>query len=223
MAKYDERVIEQYAGLAGELNRMNKEAPEIFAMYQETRELLGKEQDAINRGRDELKRQNAEAKKLVKTLQQKIAEADELKAEYQKSLAASQKAANSLYEEMKAELAEIKKIQWEIRSAEPLLSVTLDELTGVFDYAETDTVAAMYRKYSGKAPVVVRRPNWTVDQAFLVVSVQGNRVDGVAFQNGAPAPNGARPRADSQCRIFCGPSQRGIFRFAFEHRYFERK
>ncbi|MBQ9521741.1 MAG: hypothetical protein IJR72_04130 [Oscillospiraceae bacterium] len=210
MAKLDERIVESYAGLLGALNRVNREAPEIHELYQQAREEVEAEKLQLREAREEVK-------KLSKALKQKIADADALKATYQAKIAEW----NSFQEEVRKlsslwnqKITEAEALRQKIMSAEPLLNYRLDELARAFDYEKSETVAGMYQKYKSVGPVIVRRPNWPVDTGFLVQAVRGNQVKGIAFTDGKPNASGSTPRASSLCKIFHGPSQRDIFRYA---------
>ena len=210
MAKLDERIVESYAGLLGALNRVNREAPEIQELYQQTRKEVEAEQRLLREAREEVK-------KLSKTLKQKIADADALKAAYQAKIAEW----NTFQEEVRkvvgvwnGKISEAEALRQKIMNAEPLLNYRLDELSRAFDYDKSETVAVMYQKYKDVGPVIVRRPNWPVDTGYLVRDVRGNQVRGIAFTDGKPNANGSTPRASSLCKIFHGPSQRDIFRYA---------
>ena len=209
MAKLDERIVESYAGLLGALNRVNREAPEIQELYQQTRKEVEAEQRLLREAREEVK-------KLSKTLKQKIADADALKAAYQAKIAEW----NTFQEEVRkvvgvwnGKISEAEALRQKIMNAEPLLNYRLDELARAFDYDKSETVAGMYQKYKDVGPVIVRRPNWPVDTGFLVRAVRGNQVRGIAFTDGKPNASGSTPRASSLCKIFHGPSQRDIFRY----------
>ena len=206
MVKNDEQLIEQYAGLAGALNRVNQEVPEIFAMYQETKQLFTQTQDEISDIRETLKRQIEDARRMTESLRQSMKEAESMRRE-----------AAKLKAQYEQKIAEAEEIRRQMLISEPLLEHTLDDLTRAFDYARSDSVAEIFRTCRHIGPVVVRRPNWPAEQGFWVQSVSGNRVSGVSFRDGEIVPDGPTPRGDSQCRIFQGPSQRDIFRYALRH------
>lgn len=209
MSKTDDRIVESYSGLLGALNRLNRETPEIYAMYQEARKEVAAEKAKLEEAREELRR-------LSKTLQRKISEADALKSAYQSKLeewGAFQEEARKQSDLWREKIAEAEDLRRKMLSAEPLLNYRLDELARAFDYETGETVADMYRKYKDAGPVVVRRPNWAADAGFWVQGVRGNQVKGIAFKDGKPNASGATPRASSLCKIFHGPSQRDIFRY----------
>ena len=209
MAKLDDRIVESYAGLLGALNRVNRDAPEIQELYQKARAEVAEEQRLLREAREEIR-------KLSKTLKQKVADADALKAAYQVKIAewnAFQEEVRKQSDLWREQITEAEALRQKIMSAEPLLNYRLDELARAFDYEKSETVAAMYQKYKDTGPVVVRRPNWSADAGFLVQSVRGNQVRGIAFKDGKPVDSGPTPRASSLCRIFHGPSQRDIFRY----------
>ncbi|MBR4211227.1 MAG: hypothetical protein IKR84_02410 [Oscillibacter sp.] len=212
MAKLDERIVESYAGLLGALNRVNREAPEIQELYRKAQEEIEIEKLVLREARDEYK-------KLSKTLKQKIADADALKAAYREKIAEW----NTFQEETRKQsglwreqIAEAEALREKIMNAEPLLNYRLDELSRAFDYDKSDTVAVMYQRYKDVGPVIVRRPNWPADVGFLIQSVRGNQVRGVSFKDGKPTDSGSTPRASSLCKIFHGPSQRDIFRYVLQ-------
>lgn len=210
MAKLDERIVESYAGLLGALNRVNREAPEIHELYQQARQEIETEQRLLREAREEVR-------KLSKTLKQKIADADALKATYQAKIAewdAFEKVMEEQSNLWKKKITEAEELRQKIMNAEPLLNYRLDELSRAFNYDKSETVAAMYQKYKDVGPVIVRRPNWPADTGFLVRAVRGNQVKGIAFTDGKPNASGSTPRASSLCKIFHGPSQRDIFRYA---------
>ena len=211
MAKLDERIVESYAGLLGALNRVNREAPEIQELYRKAREEVEAEKLQLREAREE-------TRKLSKTLKQKIADADALKATYQAKIAEW----NVFQEEMRKmsglwreQIDGAEALRQKMMSAEPLLNYRLDELARAFDYDKSRTVAEMFQEYQSVGPVVVRRPNWATDAGFLVQAVRGNQVRGIAFKDGKPSDSGPTPRASSLCKIFHGPSQRDIFRYVF--------
>ncbi|MBQ6207122.1 MAG: hypothetical protein IJK52_08570 [Oscillospiraceae bacterium] len=212
MARMDDRIVESYSGLLGALNRINKETPEIYEMYQQARREVEAEQAKLKEAREELRR-------LSKTLQRKISEADALKTAYQAKLdewSAFQEETRKQSEMWREKIQEAEDLREKMMNAEPLLNYRLDELARAFNYDTNETVASMFQKYRDIGPVIVRRPNWSADAGFLVQGVRGNQVKGIAFKDGKPYPAGPTPRASSLCKIFHGPSQRDIFRYALQ-------
>lgn len=209
MARTDDRIVESYSGLLGALNRLNKETPEIYAMYQQARKEIEAEQAKLKEAREELRR-------LSKTLKQKVEEADALKAAYLSKIGEwneFQEEARKQSELWREKIDEAEDVRRKMLNSEPLLNYRLDELTRAFDYDANETVSAIFQRYKDVGPILVRRPNWSADSCFWVQGVRGNQVKGIAFKDGAPNASGSTPRASSLCRIFHGPSQRDIFRY----------
>lgn len=212
MAKMDDRIVESYAGLLSALNKVNQEMPEIYALYQGARKEVEQEQTLLKEAREETRR-------LAKTLKQKIADADALKAAYLSKIKEwdefleNARKQSDLWRE---KIDEAEALRDKIMNAEPLLNYRLDALTRAFNYEESLSVSAMYQKYKNTGPVIIRRPNWAVDIGFLVQDVRGNQVRGISFKDGRPTDGGSTPRASSLCKIFSGPSQRDIFRYVLQ-------